>query len=720
MPVQFICPECYQEITADEEMVGTEATCPTCETTLRVPGADDVPAVTLGGYVLEKCLGEGRMGLVYRARQSTMNRVCALKILAPDLTDNDEYVKRFVEESRVNASIDHPHVVKYYDVGEADGRVYAAMAYIEGKDLATRIKDEGPLPEKEALEIGMTIAKTLKYVWENHEVLAQNLNPTNVFIDRHDQVKLMNLGVTRHKGAAPDASASLNASTIAYMSPEQATGGETSIRADIYSLGVTLYQAVTGVLPFGDSGEVVPVTQRRQEISQEMEQLLEKMTARAPVNRHEDWDDLLSDMKRVSEEAVPVALSTEEEEEEEEQNEARSKLRLRRDAEDEDDEVKPAIISTAAAEEAEARHAAEGGTPTMRETREDGELEPEPGTEKTPTWKKALRVALLLLALWVGFQYGFGPLLSAYRGRETQVYIVNDSPDQRYMVRLGWRRLRQELYPNGVVSFKLFVGMKERQGLAIKTIDENGKQKFLKKLKLPLSPDARVLVNLNQGQTYYIYKPELVKEKELDSVGQLTREILNMEKQLTAAEEVLESAKAIGRQAFVDQTDAEVIDLTEYRARASRVGYTAEQEDVDLPVLTDQPVALPIAKGASISYHHGKPETTTVNVVLTGKGNLDLGSYALQLENPRATVTQRDDTIVVNVQSQRVDLTEQGKTFGGQWRYNATKRPKQPWTWEWLFDATNQQGNQAATHRLRIRVPNVGEPESKVEAIPSR
>ena len=203
-------------------------------------------------YRITAKLGEGGMGVVYKAEDTRLGRPVALKFLRPDALENEEHKTRFVNEARAVAALDHPNICTVYEIDEDDGQLFIAMAFIEGQSLGTKIESTA-LPLGEALDIATQIALGAR---ESHreDIVHRDIKSNNVMVtERGDgelRVKLMDFGVAylaRVKTLTKEGTA---LGTVAYMSPEQAGGQKVDERTDVWALGVVLYEIVSGRLPF--------------------------------------------------------------------------------------------------------------------------------------------------------------------------------------------------------------------------------------------------------------------------------------------------------------------------------------------------------------------------------------------------------------------------------------------------------------------------------------
>jgi eukaryotic-like serine/threonine-protein kinase len=222
----------------------------------------------VGGYEILSKLGQGGMGAVFKARQKSLDRTVALKILPPTIAKDKVFIERFQREARATAKLNHPNIVQGIDVGkdDASGLWYFAMEYVEGPSLQKMLKDQKVIPEKRALEIARDIAQALECASHNGFV-HRDIKPDNILLTQRGEAKLADLGLA--KQISDDASLTQSGQSVGtphYMAPEQARGAmnEIDIRTDIYALGGTLFHLVTGRTPFaGSSGDTSAVIMTR-------------------------------------------------------------------------------------------------------------------------------------------------------------------------------------------------------------------------------------------------------------------------------------------------------------------------------------------------------------------------------------------------------------------------------------------------------------------------
>jgi len=205
----------------------------------------------IAGYRLLEKLGGGAMGAVYKARQLSLDRDVAIKILAADLAEDPTFVERFLREAKAVAKLNHPNIISGIDVGESEGVKYFVMEYVDGPTVASLLRRGGAMDEERALLVAQQMARALEHAYRN-ALVHRDLKPENILITRDGVAKVCDLGLVKWEDAphAPGES-SHRMGTPDYISPEQARGDATvDIRSDLYSLGATLFHMIAGHPPF--------------------------------------------------------------------------------------------------------------------------------------------------------------------------------------------------------------------------------------------------------------------------------------------------------------------------------------------------------------------------------------------------------------------------------------------------------------------------------------
>ncbi|MFZ2639389.1 MAG: serine/threonine-protein kinase [Verrucomicrobiia bacterium] len=274
----------------------------------------------IGGFELLQKVGEGGMGTVWKARQISLDRIVALKLLSAEYSQSAEFIGRFRNEARAAAILTHRHIVQVYDAGKADDANYLAMEFIEGKSVRALVDAKGRMSETEALDIVLPVATALRYAFERAQLIHRDIKPENILIDRDGVVKLCDLGLAKIITGPESLKLTRSGMTLGtpfYISPEQAEGRDLDARSDIYGLGATLYHMVTGQAPFGDEvtavammkqvKETVPDPRQFQpQLTEAICMVIEKMMAKNRHDRYQNWAELISDLQLVRSGRHPV------------------------------------------------------------------------------------------------------------------------------------------------------------------------------------------------------------------------------------------------------------------------------------------------------------------------------------------------------------------------------------------------------------------------------
>ncbi len=273
---------------------------------------------TISHYQITDKLGEGGMGVVYKATDTKLDRPVALKFLAPHLLRDDEGRKRFEREAKAAASLDHPNICTVHEIDEDQGRTFIVMAFLEGRPLSKKIA-EGPLKLPEALSTAIQIAEGLEAAHEKG-IVHRDIKPDNVMLMKGSRglLKIMDFGLAQLAGSSKLTRGGSTLGTMSYMSPEQAEGADTDHRTDLWALGVVLYEMVAGQLPFkGDFDQAVvfsimneppePLTAVRTGVPKELERIVSKCLAKKADERYQHADELLVDLQALRRDLEPQA-----------------------------------------------------------------------------------------------------------------------------------------------------------------------------------------------------------------------------------------------------------------------------------------------------------------------------------------------------------------------------------------------------------------------------
>jgi ABC-type transport system substrate-binding protein len=261
---------------------------------------DDRPLLASGtelaGYRVDVLLGRGGMGVVYRALDLALDRNVALKLLAPELAEDVRFRERFLRESRLAASLDHPAIIPIYDAGEVAGRLYIAMRLVEGTDLKRLLAEQGELDAARALALLEQVADALDAAHERG-LVHRDVKPSNVLVDDRGHCYLADFGLSRRVAESGSTGAGRSLGTVDYVAPEQIRGDELDGRADLYSLGCLLFECLAGRPPFARGSETAVVFAHLEEEPPSLPRLapvIAKALAKQPKDRYQSGAELIA------------------------------------------------------------------------------------------------------------------------------------------------------------------------------------------------------------------------------------------------------------------------------------------------------------------------------------------------------------------------------------------------------------------------------------------
>lgn len=263
-----------------------------------------------GRYELIEKIGEGGMAIVYKGKDRFLNRYVAIKILRPEFIKDEKFIENFRKESQAAAGLSHPNIVNVYDVGEEGNIHFIVMELIDGKSLSQVIEEEGRLDYKEAISITKQVASALSLAHSN-QIIHRDVKPHNILITSSGTAKLADFGIAMavSKESIAEGKEKIMGS-VHYFSPEQARGAYVDERSDIYSLGIVLYEMLTGKVPFdGDNpisialmhinDEIPPVSKEVAGIPPQLEKIIEKATDKYQTNRYASADEMIEDLDNI-------------------------------------------------------------------------------------------------------------------------------------------------------------------------------------------------------------------------------------------------------------------------------------------------------------------------------------------------------------------------------------------------------------------------------------
>jgi serine/threonine protein kinase/tetratricopeptide (TPR) repeat protein len=261
---------------------------------------------TISHYKILDKIGEGGMGVVYKAEDTKLKRTVALKFLPPELMKDPEAKERFIQEAQAAAALDHPNICTVHEIDESDDQAYIAMAFVKGQTLKDKIK-AGQLELNEVLQIATQIAEGIRAAHKKG-ITHRDIKPANIMLTEEGLVKIMDFGLAKLSWGVDLTKTATVMGTVAYMSPEQACGEKVDLHSDIWSFGCVLYEMLSGRRPFKSTHEQAaiysilneepePISRVRKDVPFGVEKILETCLQKDPLNRYVDMEALISDLK---------------------------------------------------------------------------------------------------------------------------------------------------------------------------------------------------------------------------------------------------------------------------------------------------------------------------------------------------------------------------------------------------------------------------------------
>ena len=258
-------------------------------------------------YEIIKTIGEGGMANVYLANDTILDRKVAIKVLRGDLSNDEKFIRRFKREALSVSNLSHPNIVEVYDVGEEDGNYYIVMEYIDGKTLKQLLQKRGALTLTEVIDIMCQLTDGLAHAHEAY-IIHRDIKPQNIMIEDNGLVKITDFGIAMELNSTQLTQTNSVMGSVHYLPPEQANGKGSTVKSDIYSLGILMYELLTGSVPFkGDTAveialkhmkEKIPsIRKQNPTIPQSVENIVLKATAKNPKNRYDTVRDMYNDLK---------------------------------------------------------------------------------------------------------------------------------------------------------------------------------------------------------------------------------------------------------------------------------------------------------------------------------------------------------------------------------------------------------------------------------------
>ena len=271
----------------------------------------EIGTMLSGRYEVLKRVGSGGMADVYMAKDHKLNRNVAVKVLKSEYVEDEKFLRKFETEAQAVARLSHPNIVNIYDVGIEDGINYIVMELAEGITLKEYIRKKGYLTPKETVEISTQIASAISHAHKNH-IIHRDIKPQNILVSDTGIIKVTDFGIAKATSSNTVTSTATAMGSVHYISPEQAKGRFCDEKSDIYSLGITMYEMVTGHVPFDHENgvtialmhlqnEITPPSQIRDGIPDSLEKIILKCTMKKPEERYQTADELITDLRLVFE-----------------------------------------------------------------------------------------------------------------------------------------------------------------------------------------------------------------------------------------------------------------------------------------------------------------------------------------------------------------------------------------------------------------------------------
>ncbi|MFA5206098.1 MAG: protein kinase, partial [Lentisphaeria bacterium] len=314
--MRFQCPHCQSIAVVDDSDAGQAVACGHCERVVLVPANRFAAGSVINDFAIQRELGKGGVGTVYLARQLSLDRPVALKILHPQFAADQGFVDEFIREARAAAMLNHPTLVQAYAVGEDEGVFFFAMEYVEGTTLKQLLAHSGRMVTDRALAIVTEINAALEFAWQQQKLVHRDIKPDNIILTETGRIKLADMGLARRAAEIAQGGEEVMG-TPQYISPEQLQGLALDNRSDIYSLGATFFHMLTGRFPFladtpaeiAQKHLTTPLTPPHQlvkEIPEAVSLVIQIMMAKRPEHRYADSTELARDLTLLRAKQQPV------------------------------------------------------------------------------------------------------------------------------------------------------------------------------------------------------------------------------------------------------------------------------------------------------------------------------------------------------------------------------------------------------------------------------
>lgn len=274
---------------------------------------------TISHYRILEKLGEGGMGIVYKAHDAKLDRIVALKFLPKGLETHEQERTRFLQEAKAASALNHPHICAIHALGEHEGREFIDMEFVDGVTLREKVRP-GQVPANEAISYAIQIGDALQEA-HTHGIVHRDIKPENIMLNTKNQIKVMDFGLAKLKGSLKLTKTSSTVGTLAYMAPEQIQGGDVDARSDIFAFGVVLFEMLTDQLPFRGEHEAAmmysilneepdPVVKYRPSASPDLDRIVKRALEKDPEDRYQSAADMVSELRRVLKHSTKVTRTS--------------------------------------------------------------------------------------------------------------------------------------------------------------------------------------------------------------------------------------------------------------------------------------------------------------------------------------------------------------------------------------------------------------------------
>lgn len=452
-------------------------------------------------YQIIKTLGEGGMANVYLAHDTILDRNVAVKVLRGDLATDEKFVRRFQREALSASSLSHPNIVEMYDVGEDDGQYYIVMEFVDGKTLKQVLKQRGHLSVTEVIDIMLQLTDGMAHAHDAY-IIHRDIKPQNIMILSNGMIKITDFGVATALNSTQLTQTNSVMGTVHYLPPEQAQGKGSTIRSDIYSMGIMMYELLTGLVPYkGDNAVEIALKHLKEplpsvrkvssSIPQSIENVIIKATAKNPKNRYADAREMYEDLKTALDESR-----------------ADEKRYVYKYPENDMDETKALDEEVKKVKEETKKTKTKAKTKTKEKSKEeiideDDDFDDEPRSNKT---------LIILASIFTAIVLGITVFVLVYFGStETEPIHVPDVSNMT--VTEAANKLVDEGF-DVEKEYKYISSDTIEEGKVVKTEPEAGRK------VQPGSENAKVTIYISSGEGVYIVE-DFIGENYLEAKGKI-------------------------------------------------------------------------------------------------------------------------------------------------------------------------------------------------------